>query len=54
MKLFDFAKHFPTEESSREEFKEMRIKEGVVCPKCGCTHHYWKISKLVFQCSKCG
>ena len=54
MKLFDFTKHFPTEESCREKFKEMRMKEGVVCPKCGCTHHYWKTSKQVFQCSKCG
>jgi predicted nucleic-acid-binding Zn-ribbon protein len=54
MKLFDFTKHFPTEESCREKFKEIRIKEGVVCPKCGCTHHYWKTSKQVFQCSKCG
>lgn len=53
MKLFEFEKHFPNEESCKMEFKEIRMKEGIVCPKCGCTHYYWKSSKEVFQCSKC-
>ncbi|KAA6317434.1 hypothetical protein EZS27_032407 [termite gut metagenome] len=40
MKLFEFEKYFPTEEICRAKFKEMRDKEGVVCSKCGCVHHY--------------
>lgn len=31
MKLFEFEKHFPDEESCRNKFKEMRDKEGVIC-----------------------
>jgi len=54
MKLFEFEQHFPDEASCREKFKQFRIKEGVVCPHCGCTHHYWKRSKESFQCAKCG
>lgn len=54
MKLFEFEKNFPNEESCKLKFKEMRIKEGIVCPKCGCIHHYWKSSKSMFQCSICG
>lgn len=54
MKLFEFEKHFPTEEACRDKFREIRIKEGVVCPKCGCIHHYWKSDKQMFQCKKCG
>ena len=54
MKLFEFEQHFPDEASCRERFRQLRIKEGVVCPHCGCTHHYWKSSKQSFQCAKCG
>lgn len=54
MKLFDFIKHFPNEESCKLKFKEMRDKQGVICPKCGSTHHYWKKSKEAYQCAKCG
>lgn len=53
MKLIEFEKHFPDEGSCKMKFKEIRVKEGVVCPRYGCTHHYWKSSKEVFQCSKC-
>lgn len=54
MKLFEFEKHFPNEEACREKFRELRLREGVVCPKCGCTHHYWKADKQMFQCKQCG
>lgn len=54
MKLFEFEQHFPDEASCRERFRQLRIREGVVCPHCGCTHHYWKSSKQSFQCAKCG
>ena len=53
MRLFDFNKHFPDEESCKNKFRELRMMQGIVCPKCGCTHHYWKASKEQFQCAKC-
>lgn len=54
MKIFEFERNFPSEESCQDKFREMRMKEGVVCPKCGCVHHYWKSDKRMFQCKKCG
>lgn len=54
MKIFEFERNFPSEESCQDKFREMRMKEGVVCPKCGCVHHYWKSDKQMFQCKKCG
>ena len=54
MKIFEFERHFPDEESCRNKFRNLRLKQGVVCPKCGCTHHYWKSDKGMFQCKECG
>ncbi len=54
MKLLDFEKKYGDEEACKEYFKELRINHGIVCPKCGCKHHYWKSSKGMFQCAKCG
>jgi hypothetical protein len=54
MKLFEFEKYFPNEESCKAKFKEIRDKQGIICPKCGCTKHYWKTSKEMYQCAKCG
>ena len=34
MRLIDFAKHFPDENSCRETFKKYREQEGIVCKKC--------------------
>ena len=54
MRLYDFNTYFPDEEACREKFRELRARQGIVCPKCGCTHHYWKASKGQFQCAGCG
>ena len=54
MKLYEFDKYFPDEESCKDRFKEIRDREGVTCPKCNCKKHYWKKSKEVYQCAKCG
>ena len=43
MQLFKFDKIFPDEESCRAHFKALREKNGIVCPKCGCVHHYYEI-----------
>jgi len=54
MKLFEFEKYFPDESSCKAKFRKMREKHGVVCPGCGCKRHYWKTSKEMYQCAKCG
>ena len=54
MKLFDFERYFPNEESCRAKCREMREQQGIVCPGCKCKRHYWKTSKEMFQCAKCG
>jgi len=53
MKLLDFNKHYPTEESCRVAFKEYREKEGVVCRRCGNKTHYWKRNREQWECKKC-
>lgn len=54
MNLISFTKQFPNEESCRQHLKEQREKQGIVCSKCGCTHHYWKKNRNEWQCKKCG
>ena len=53
MKLIDFMQEFPNEESCENKLREYREKQGVVCPKCGCTEHYWKNDKKCFECKGC-
>ena len=31
---------FPTEASCKVHFKTQREQEGVICKKCGSSHHY--------------
>ncbi|MEE1546235.1 MAG: IS1595 family transposase [Prevotella pectinovora] len=54
MNLISFTKSFPNEESCRQHLKQQREKQGVVCSKCGCIHHYWKKNRNEWQCKKCG
>lgn len=53
MRLIDFNKHYPDEESCRLAFKEYREREGIVCKKCGNTTHYWKKNRDQWECKKC-
>ena len=53
MKLIEFTKHFPDEQSCREAFKLYRLQEGITCKKCGCTSHYWKNNREQWECKKC-
>ena len=53
MKLLEFYKKYPNEESCRIAFKNMREKEGIKCSKCGNTTHYWKKKREVWECKKC-
>jgi DNA-directed RNA polymerase subunit RPC12/RpoP len=53
MNLLNFIASYPDEASCRKKFKEIREKEGVVCPKCGSKEHYWKKDKESYECKQC-
>jgi len=53
MKLVDFYKKYPTEQSCRKAFKETRENEGVRCSKCGNKTHYWKKNREEWECKQC-
>ena len=53
MRILDFYKQFPEEESCKARFLEMRLQEGVRCKKCGGTEHYWKKNREQWECKKC-
>ena len=53
MKLIEFHKQYPDEQSCRVAFKEMREQEGIVCKNCGNTTHYWKKNREEWECKKC-
>lgn len=53
MKLLDFYKNFPDEQSCRIHWKEQREEQGIVCPHCGGTVHNWKEKQEQWVCSKC-
>lgn len=54
MNLLNFISQYPDEASCRQKFKEVRDKQGVICPKCGSEEHYWKKDKESYECKKCG
>lgn len=53
MNLLNFSAEFPDEKSCKASWKANRDKQGVVCPKCGSTEHYWKSDKESYECKKC-
>lgn len=53
MNLLNFTNSFPDEESCKLKFKEFRDKQGVICPNCGGTEHYWKRDKWQYECKLC-
>ena len=53
MNIFSFTAHFGSEEACRNHFKEERDKIGIVCKRCGHTHHYWIKSQWSYECKKC-
>jgi Zn ribbon nucleic-acid-binding protein len=54
MNLLNFVEQYPDEASCRVKFKEYRDQQGVVCPHCKSTQHYWKQDKECYECKKCG
>jgi transposase-like protein len=53
MNLLNFASQYPDELSCRKKFKEFRDQQGVICPSCGHTEHYWKQDKERYECKRC-
>jgi transposase-like protein len=53
MNLTNFFRRFPNEQSCRGHFYKLRMKQGVICKKCGHTDHYWLCHKEQFQCKQC-
>jgi transposase-like protein/DNA-directed RNA polymerase subunit RPC12/RpoP len=53
MNLLNFESQYPDELSCRKKFKEFRDRQGVICPSCGHTEHYWKQDKESYECKRC-
>lgn len=53
MTILEFIKEFSDEEKCKAYFRDVRMKQGVKCKKCGCTNHYWLQNKWQFQCKTC-
>ena len=53
MKLTNFYKYYPDEESCKRAWIRQREEHGIVCKKCGNTPHYWKKDKKQWECKKC-
>lgn len=51
--IIAFGRKFPTEKICKQKFLEYRLKSGIVCPKCGCTHHYYLSTIQYFKCKNC-
>jgi transposase-like protein len=53
MKILDFYKEFPTEQSCKIKFFEERKSKGITCKKCGNDSHYWKKKREQWECKSC-
>jgi len=53
MRILDFYREFPDEQSCRAHFRAYREKVGVTCRKCGGTEHYWKLKREQWECKHC-
>jgi len=54
MKILEFFKRFPDEESCKQEFIQFRLNEGVKSKKCASLDHYWKNKREQWKCKNCG
>ena len=53
MNTLVFVQQFPDETACRENYKDMRLRQGVICKRCNGTSHYWLRSKWQFECKSC-
>ncbi|MFT4523413.1 MAG: hypothetical protein ACI8ZN_002366, partial [Bacteroidia bacterium] len=53
MNILKFVEIFPTEESCRIHFREVREIECVTCKKCNSKEHWWLGCKQQWKCKSC-
>jgi DNA-directed RNA polymerase subunit RPC12/RpoP len=53
MSTIEFVKDEIQEALAVDAFKAYRLKQGVICKKCGSKRHYWLANKQQFQCVSC-
>jgi hypothetical protein len=53
MNLLEFIQEYPDDQSCKIDYRRAREKQGIVCKKCGCNHHWWIKAKEMWQCSEC-
>ncbi|KAF2507406.1 transposase [Flavobacterium foetidum] len=53
MELRAFFEKYPNEDACIEDFKNKRLKNGLICRKCGHNEHSFRRIDLKFQCRKC-
>jgi hypothetical protein len=53
MNILEFFKNYPTEKHCKDKFKELRLKQGIKCKKCGCMNHFWKKKREQWECKQC-
>ena len=51
--LYEFQKHFSSEEACFEYLKHIRWPDGFRCPVCGEAEHYFLGESRLFQCKNC-
>jgi hypothetical protein len=54
MELRKFFEKYANEETCIEDFKNKRLKQGLICKKCQHNAHSFRKVDLKFQCKKCG
>lgn len=53
MQLKELIDRYSEEDQCKIAFKKLRLKEGVICKKCGGKDHYWISTRDQFQCKSC-
>lgn len=54
MELQGYFEKYHNEEACIEDFKNKRLKNGIICTKCSHKIHSFRKVDLKFQCNKCG
>nr|MBU3858215.1 hypothetical protein [Flavobacterium sp. MC2016-06] len=54
MELREYFEKYPNEATCIEEFKNKRLKNGLICKKCNHNLHSFRNIDLKFQCKNCG
>jgi transposase-like protein len=53
MNFIEFTKLYPDEDSCIKHFRELKEKQGLVCPFCGSTEFYWSQKYKSHDCKNC-